>query len=78
MSDPLMPKHRPGNNLDDVEFAESKLAESRSRLTKFRDLQSSFLAGSAERAQAAGIIDEIEMLHQLLERLCQRLRGRRH
>jgi hypothetical protein len=73
-----MPKHKPGHDLDEIEFAESKLTESRDRLKKFRDLQNSFFAGSAERAQAATIIDEIEILHRLLERLCKRLRGRPH
>ena len=73
-----MPKHELGDKLDEIEFAESKLAESRTRLRKFRDLQNSFVAGSAERAQATTIIDEIEILHRVLDRLCQRLRGRTH
>jgi hypothetical protein len=73
-----MPKHKPGDNLDEIEFAESKLAKSRDRLKKFRGLQNSFVAGSAERALAARTIDEIENLHQVLDRLCHRLRGRPH
>jgi hypothetical protein len=73
-----MPEHKPGHNLDEIEFAESKLAESRDRLKKFRDLQSSFATGSAERALAARTLDEIENLHRLLDRLCHRLRGRPH
>jgi hypothetical protein len=73
-----MPKHNPSHNLDEVESAERKLAESRSRLRKFRDLQNSFFAGSAERPLAARIINEIEGLHQVLERLLQRFRGRSH
>jgi hypothetical protein len=73
-----MPKHKPSHDLDEVEFAESKLVESRDRLKQFKDLQNSFIASSAERAQPATIIDEIEILHQVLERLCRRLRGRPH
>ena len=73
-----MPKHKPGHNLDNITFAESKLAESRDRLQKFRDLQVSFFAGQAERELAAIIIDEIEKLHQVLDQLCRRLRGRPH
>lgn len=69
-----MPKHKPDHNPDEIEFAESKLAESRDRLKIFRDLQNSFLAGSAERALAARIIDEIEILHQVIEQLCHRPR----
>jgi len=73
-----MPKHKPGHNLDEIEFAEGKLAKSRDRLKTFRGLQNSFAAGSAERALAARTIDEIENLHQVLDRLCHRLRGRPH
>ena len=71
-----MPKHKPGHTLDDLAFAGGELAESRDRLNKFRDLQKSFVVGSAERAQADVIIDEIETLHQVLDRLCHRLRRR--
>jgi hypothetical protein len=73
-----MLKHKPGHNPDEIEFAESKLAESRDRLKIFRDLQNSFPAGSAERALAARIIDEIEILHQVIDQLCHRLRRRLH
>jgi hypothetical protein len=73
-----MLKSESGHNLDDIEFAESKLAESRDRLKKFRDLHDSFFAGQAERDQTATIIDEIENLHRLLDQLCHRLRGRPH
>jgi hypothetical protein len=63
---------------DDLEFAESKLAESRSRLTKFRALQNSFVAGSAERMQATSLVQEIEILHQLIDQLCRQFRARTH
>jgi hypothetical protein len=72
-----MTKDKPGSNLDEIEFAESKLAESRDRLKRLKNLQEPFLAGSAQRVQAT-IIDEIETLHQVIERLCRRLRGRLH
>ena len=73
-----MPKHKPGHNLDEIEFAEGKLAESRDRLKTFRGLQNSLVASSAERALAARTIDEIENLHRVLDRLCHRLRSRPH
>jgi hypothetical protein len=63
---------------DDLEFAESKLAESRSRLTKFRTLRNSFVVGSAERMQANRLVEEIEVLHQLIDQLCRQLRARTH
>ncbi|HJY92617.1 MAG TPA: hypothetical protein VJ255_20190 [Candidatus Acidoferrum sp.] len=60
----------------DLEFAQSKLAESRSKLPDFRTLQNSFNAGSAERMQADSLLKEIEVLHQLMEQLCRQLRAR--
>jgi hypothetical protein len=60
----------------DLEFAESKLAESRSRLTKFRALQDSFITGSDERMQATSLVQEIEVLHQLIDQLCRQVRAR--
>jgi hypothetical protein len=63
---------------DDLEFAESKLAESRSRLTEFRTLRNSFVVGSAERMQANRLVEEIEVLHQLIDQLCRQLRARTH
>ena len=62
----------------DLEFAESKLAESRSKLPVFRTLQNSFNAGSAERMQADILLKEIEVLHQLIDQLCRQLRARTH
>ena len=60
----------------ELEFAENKLAESQSRLTKFRALQNSFSAGSAERMQANRLVEEIEVLHRLIDQLCRQLRTR--
>jgi len=60
----------------DLEFAQSKLAESRSKLPDFRTLQNSFNAGSAERMQADSLLKEIEVLHQSIEQLCHQLRTR--
>ena len=62
----------------DLEFAESKLAESRSRLTKFRALRDSFIAGLDERMRANSLVEDIEVLHQLIDQLCRQLRARTH
>jgi hypothetical protein len=67
-----------GYDNDGLEFAQNKLAESRSRLTKFRALQNSFSAGSAERMQANRLVEEIEVLHRLIDQLCRQLRTRTH
>jgi hypothetical protein len=71
-------RDKPGYDHDELEFAASKLAESRSRLTKFRALQDSFIAGSDERLQANSLVEEIEVLHQLIDQLCRQLRARTH
>jgi hypothetical protein len=71
-------RNKPVFDDDELEFAESKLAESRSRLTKFRTLQNSFVAGSAERMQATSLVQEVEVLHQLIDQLCRQLRARTH
>lgn len=74
----MIARDRPSYDHDELEFAESKLEESRARLPKFRALQHSFIAGSAERMQADSLVEEIEVLHQMIERLCRQLRARTH
>jgi hypothetical protein len=71
-------RDKPGYDHDEIEFAERKLAESQSRLAKYRALQNSFIAGSAERLRANNLIEEIEVLHQLMDQLCRQLRAHRH
>jgi hypothetical protein len=71
-----MTKDKWGRDLDQIEFVESKLTESRDRLKKAQAFANSLPASSAERAQV--MIDEIEILQQVLEKLCQHLRGRPH
>ena len=71
-----MTKDKWGRDLDQIEFVESKLTGSRDRLKKAQAFANSLPAGSAERAQV--MIDEIEILQQVLEKLCQHLRGRLH
>jgi hypothetical protein len=67
-------RDKPVFDQDELEFAESKLAESQSKLEKFRTLQNSFVAGSAERMQANRLVEEIEVLHRLIDQLCRQLR----
>lgn len=71
-------RDRPSYDHDALGFAESELEESRARLPKFRALQHSFIAGSAERMQADSLVEEIEVLHQIIDRLCRQLRVRAH
>jgi hypothetical protein len=69
-------RHKPGHHHDELEFAEGKLAESRSKLATFRALQNSFVAGSAERTLADKLVEEIEAIHQSMDQLCRQLRTR--
>jgi hypothetical protein len=55
---------------DFVAFAERRLAESRDRMKDYRDLESSFVPGSVERERASILIEEIEVLHKVMDRLC--------
>jgi hypothetical protein len=71
-------RDRPDYDHDELELAQKQLAQSRSRLTKFRALQNSFSASSAERMQANRLVEEIEDLHRLIDQLCRQLRTRTH
>jgi hypothetical protein len=71
-------RYRPDYDHDDLALAQKQLTQSRSRLTKFRALQNSLSAGSAERMQANRLVEEIEVLHRLIDQLCCQLRARTH
>ena len=66
-----------GENFDEIAFAEKTLAESRDRMKDFRDLENSFVPGSVEHERASTLLEEIEVLHQVMDRLCRQLRLRR-
>jgi hypothetical protein len=61
---------------DFVAFAEKRLTESRDRMKDFRDLENSFVPGSDERERASILLEQIEVLHQVMDRLCRQLRLR--
>jgi hypothetical protein len=66
-----------GENFDELAFAEKRLAESQDRMNDYRNLENSFVAGSVERERASILLEEIEVLHQVMNRLCRQLRLRR-
>jgi hypothetical protein len=61
---------------DFVAFAEKRLAESRDRMEDYRNLENSFVPGSVERERVTILLEDIEVLHQALDRLCRQLRLR--
>jgi hypothetical protein len=62
---------------DFVALAEKRLAESRDRMKDYRSLKNSFVPGSVERERASILLEQIEVLHQAMDRLCCQLRLRR-
>jgi hypothetical protein len=66
-----------GQDFDELAFAEKQLAESRDRMKDYRNLENSFVPGSVERERAGILVEEIEVLHQIMDRLCYQLRLRR-
>jgi len=65
-----------GSDYHELELAERRLAESRNRMKQFRALESSFAPGSTERIRANTLVEEIEVLHQVLEQLCRQFHRR--
>ncbi|HWY92227.1 MAG TPA: hypothetical protein VNY04_04935 [Chthoniobacterales bacterium] len=62
---------------DFVALAEKRLAESRDRMKDYRNLANSFVPDSDERKRATNLLEEMEVLHQVMDRLCRQLRLRR-
>ena len=65
-----------GRNFHEHELAEQRLAESRDRMKRFRSLENSFAPDSSERIRANTLVEEIEVLHQVLDQLCHQFRHR--
>ena len=62
---------------DFVALAEKRLAESRDRMKDYRSLKNSLVPGSDERERASILLEQIEVLHQVMDRLCRQLRLQR-
>ena len=65
-----------GRDFDDLALAEKKLAESRGRMKDYRDLERSFVPGSDDRIRATMLVEEIESLQRVMDRLCRQMRHR--
>ena len=64
------------HDLEQFEFAESKVAESRDRVERLRRLRAAFIEGSSERQQADRLLRNAEGIHDLIEQFCHHLRAR--
>jgi hypothetical protein len=67
-----------GHDLEQLEFAERRAAESRNRLNFARNLRNSFIEGSSERADADRVLQNFEAIHRLFEQFRNCLRERVH
>jgi hypothetical protein len=63
---------RLGHDLEQLEFAESRAAEGRSRLKRLQDMLS--VAAPADRAQAERLLANFEAIQKLLDGFCHHLR----
>ncbi len=62
------------HDLEHLQFAESRAARSRDRVSDLRRLRDAFADGSTERAQADKLLANFEISHELMEQFCRRLR----
>ncbi|CCE12136.1 conserved hypothetical protein [Bradyrhizobium sp. STM 3843] len=63
-------------DLEHLEFAESRAAESRDRVNRLRKLRDAFEEGSPDRAQADRVLANVEAIHKLMEQFCHHMRQR--
>ncbi len=64
------------HDLEQLEFAESRASNGRSRVNHLRNLRNSFVDGSMDRERADKLLQNFESLQQLLDRFCHRMRER--
>lgn len=65
-----------GHGLEQLEFAESRTAQSRDRLNYARKLRDGFIEGSTDRQRADVTLENFQAIHQLFEQFCHQLRER--
>jgi hypothetical protein len=63
------------HSLEELDFAESRTAQSWDRVNHARKLRDGYAEGSAERASADKRLDSFEAIHRLFEGFCQQLRA---
>ena len=65
---------RLSHDLEQLEFAENRAANGRSRVNHLKGLRDSFVDGSADRERANKLLENFEAIQQLLDRFCHRMR----
>ena len=65
-----------GNDLEHLDFAESRAARGRERVKRVRGLREAFAFGTTEREQADRLLFNCENVQMLLEDFCHHLRNR--
>lgn len=64
-----------GHDLEQLEFAKIRTAQSWDRVHHLRKLRDGFSDGSTERAHAETLVEIFETTLELFERFCRQLRG---
>ena len=65
-----------GHYLEELDFAESRTAQSWDRVNHARELRDGYADGSIERASADKRLEAFETIHRLFEQFCHHLRAR--
>lgn len=65
-----------GHGLEQLEFAESRTAQSWDRLNYARKLRDGLVEGSTDRQRADVRLENFEAIHELFEQFCHQLRVR--
>lgn len=64
------------HDFEQLDFAESRTAQSWDRVNHARKLRDGFADGSADRARADRVLKNFETIHRLFETFCHHLRER--
>ena len=69
----MIAREKSGRESDGLASAERRLAESRARMPDYMNIENSFIPGSVERMRASILVEEIEVLQKMMDRLCRQL-----
>ncbi|HTO62202.1 MAG TPA: hypothetical protein VMM15_13215 [Bradyrhizobium sp.] len=62
------------HDLEHLEFAETRAADSRDRVNHVRKLREAFVEGSTDRAHADRLLTNVEAIHDVIEQFCRQMR----
>ena len=64
------------HDLEQLEFAERRVADGRERVNRVRNARDAFAFGTPEREKADRLLINVENIQTILEDTCHRLRGK--